>query len=101
MAVSGERSTDRKALVEAAAGAVHDQNGRARADGRVLDRSARRRDKLARAGKARACGGEGAPVEPVARHGARRSNCEHAETELVFRALHALTVRRARGVRHS
>src|SRR5262245_44350801 len=96
MAVSGERRADGEALVEAAAGAVHEQNWRPDADDRVFDRSAWRRNELARVGKAGACRSEVAPVEPVAHRGARGGEREHAETELVLRPVHVLTVRRVR-----
>src|SRR5512134_611987 len=88
MAASGERSTDREALVESAAGAVHEQDRRSGADGRIFDWSAWRRDDLARAGEAGARGSDVAPVQPVAHRGARGSKREHAETELVLRAVH-------------
>jgi len=89
MAASGERSADRDALVEAAAGAMHEQDRRSRANRRIFDRSTRRRHELARAGEAGARGSEVSPVDAVAHGGARRSKCEHAEAELVLRTAHS------------
>src|SRR5688572_13683690 len=97
MAASGEGSSDREALVEAAAGAVHEQNRRTGADGRIFDGSAWCLDELARAGEAGVCGSELAPVEPVAHRGARSGEREHCETELVLQGAHAFTVSRVRG----
>src|SRR5688500_15652435 len=90
MAVGSERRADGEPLVEAAACAVHEQNRRSGAGFCVLDRSALRRDELARAGEAGAYCGEVAPVEPVTHRSARSGEREHAETELVLRAVHAI-----------
>src|SRR6188474_256749 len=102
MAASGERSADRKALVEAASGAVHDQDRRSRADRCMLDRSARRRHELARANEPRASGNEISSIEAVAHGGARRSEREHAEAEFVLRTAHSpsrYAARAASGIR--